>query len=925
MSHRGIAAWVSLLAVCVWPAAQAQLAGATSTTSQVSSSVGAQTTSAVWDAAPAEPPASVAVDGTASPTAATSEAQQTGSLIVAVADPSDAVIPGATVTLVGPLPAEDAVAVITDERGEALAEGLAPGTYRVRVELEGFEPTDLGEVAIGARRVRKSVTLALGRFSDELTVTRDETDRAIDDAFSNTLSEEQIDQLPDDPDEMAQTLEQMAGPGAVLRVNGFEGGRLPPKEQIQQIRFRFDPYSADNHEGGRPRVDIQTRPGGGEWRNTANVGFRDQSLDARNAFADERGDGETQRGRWSVNGPLVKGRTSFALTVGGANVFESQTIVATPPSGPVNDIVARGTDEMDVDFRLEHGLTKTHTLRVEFMRETGNATNLGVGDFDLPERAYTRETADNRIRVSDIGTFGRRFANELRVEYAWGDTTIDSFSDALTVDVQNQFTSGGAQIESDVRAWEVELFDQVEFTVARKHNLRTGFEVEANRYRSFERRNMNGTYVFASLDDYEAGRPLHFSVRVGEPLVTYSRLEGAWWIQDDWRLRKTLQLGFGLRHEMQTQLRDWNNFAPRTSVTWTPSRSGKTTVRAGAGLFYDWYEASTYEQTIRVDGFHQQDFIIRDPSYPRLPLIDADGLPPSSRIQAASNLEMPTTRRVSAGLEHQLTPWMRLRANAFDEHSWNVLRGVDINAPVNGERPDPAFGRITQIESVGRRDTRGFDVNAMFNHQPWQLFGSVFYRHAWAMNDADGPLSLPANSFDVAAEWGPARDDIRHRIFGFFNVRLPTGFGLFINARANSGAPYNITTGFDDNGDTVTSDRPEGVGRNSARGDWQSNVDMRVSWGFGRRGGGFDGGGRGGPGGRGGGGGGGPQVVRIGEGPGGQSAGSNLGFELYVQAFNVFNTTSYTTYSGVATSSFFGEPIAAMPARRFEAGVRVNF
>ena len=87
---------------------------------------------------------------------------------------------------------------------------------------------------------------------------------------------------------MASQLEQMAGPGAVLRVNGFSGGRLPPKSQIAEIRFRFDPYSAENHEAGFPRVDIRTRPGNGNWRNNATATFRDESLNARNAFATEK-------------------------------------------------------------------------------------------------------------------------------------------------------------------------------------------------------------------------------------------------------------------------------------------------------------------------------------------------------------------------------------------------------------------------------------------------------------------------------------------------------------------------------------------------------------------------------------------------------------------------------------------------------------
>ena len=69
-------------------------------------------------------------------------------------------------------------------------------------------------------------------------------------AFTSSLSEQEIAELPDDPDELEQLLMQMAGPGATMRVNGFRGGRLPPKSQIQSIRFRMNSYAADNHEAG---------------------------------------------------------------------------------------------------------------------------------------------------------------------------------------------------------------------------------------------------------------------------------------------------------------------------------------------------------------------------------------------------------------------------------------------------------------------------------------------------------------------------------------------------------------------------------------------------------------------------------------------------------------------------------------------------
>ena len=39
-------------------------------------------------------------------------------------------------------------------------------------------------------------------------------------------------------------------------------------------------------------------------------------------------------------------------------------------------------------------------------------------------------------------------------------------------------------------------------------------------------------------------------------------------------------------------------------------------MRAGGGIFYDWLDSETFEQTLRVDGLRQLDLVIRNPGYP---------------------------------------------------------------------------------------------------------------------------------------------------------------------------------------------------------------------------------------------------------------------------------------------------------------------
>src|SRR5262249_28404078 len=159
----------------------------------------------------------------------------------------------------------------------------------------------------------------------------DGRERALDarsNAFASVLTRDQIDALPDDPDEMEGALKEMAGPGAVIRVDGFRGGKLPPKSQIRGIRFRRDSFAAENHGGWLVRVAITPSPGAGPLRGTADFTFRDESLNARNAFSPARTPEQQQNFGFTLNGTLVKGRTSFSLVSNGINAYDSQPIFA---------------------------------------------------------------------------------------------------------------------------------------------------------------------------------------------------------------------------------------------------------------------------------------------------------------------------------------------------------------------------------------------------------------------------------------------------------------------------------------------------------------------------------------------------------------------------------------------------------------------
>ena len=244
-------------------------------------------------------------------------------------------------------------------------------------------------------------------------------------------------------------------------------------------------------------------------------------------------------------------------------------------------------------------------------------------------------------------------------------------------------------------------------------------------------------------------------------------------------------------------------------------------------------------------------------------------------------------------------------------------------------RPDASLGNISLLETTASAESHGLDVNFNFNYQPRRLFGVFGYTIGERQNYTDSALTLPVTSTDLEAEWGPASDDVRHRIFSFFNTELFWGLRVGVNYRAQSGRPYNITSGFDTNQDGLISERPLGVGRNAARMPWQSNTDVRLSWGRGF-------GPSRSPSGPGGMGGGGPVIMRGGPGGGGGGGGMMGGpmggndkavrLEVYLQTFNVFNQVNFINYGSVITLGLLRDSRRRpQPARRLEMGMRIGF
>ena len=267
---------------------------------------------------------------------------------------------------------------------------------------------------------------------------------------------------------------------------------------------------------------------------------------------------------------------------------------------------------------------------------------------------------------------------------------------------------------------------------------------------------------------FDASRPSNYTRRIGDPNIAYRNVQGGVYLQDDIRVRKNLTLTPGVRYEPQTHVGDRANIGPRFGVTWAPFASGQTTLRGSAGIFYDWLPTGTYEQTLRVDGFRQQELNIVDPSFPDPGTVGAD--PADQPLRARRRLPAAAhDARQRAASIRDCSRSTRVSATYSYQRGSRLARGLNLNAPIDGVRPDPAFAqrhrgrvrrRVAAASAAGRRE-----------HQPRRAAAGVQRDRASA---GSGRPSSPTTRWrrlreqhrrpvqpfratgDLDAEWGPA-------------------------------------------------------------------------------------------------------------------------------------------------------------------------
>ena len=209
--------------------------------------------------------------------------QNTGIVQGTVKDQTDGMIPGATVTLTDQQ--GKTTTVTTGENGVYQVRHLPPGLYSVFVTYSGLRQKGsvLLTVAPG-HTATANISMAVQEQKQEVNVTEAVANQVSTDPVNNSsalvLRQEDLAALPDDPDDLQADLEALAGPSAgpggnQIFVDGFTGGRLPPKSSLREIRINSNPFSAEFDKLGYGRIEILTKPGSDKFHGQGYYGASD--------------------------------------------------------------------------------------------------------------------------------------------------------------------------------------------------------------------------------------------------------------------------------------------------------------------------------------------------------------------------------------------------------------------------------------------------------------------------------------------------------------------------------------------------------------------------------------------------------------------------------------------------------------------------
>ena len=508
----------------------------------------------------------------------------------------------------------------------------------------------------------------------------------------------------------------------------------------------------------------------------------------------------------------------------------------------------------EINPRVDTMVGSKNTLTVRYAYETGTNTNPG-NNTSLPAEGSSSSSSEQTVQVSDTQLVSDRVINETRFEYQHDSDSSVPVNPATKVSVQGYFTtngSGGGNINSSTEDHiEFQNYTSVQLV---KNFIRMGGRLRTSTNTDTSNGGATGSLSYSYLLDpctdptvtnkpsnctltvsgpcaaanlspvsgspissYQCGIPYSFSQTTFNHLgVSARETDVGLYAEDDWKAKDNLTISLGVRYEAQNYISSAHDIAPRMSIAYgVPRKDGKKTItvlRGGYGVFYDRFGLGSITNIVQNNPTNQTNTLYLYPGITCTPTSTANCTTQPGISAGKTQVPVigvgtrsPYMMEAAATLEQQVGKYASVSVtylNARGEHQY-LTRVFGSNS---GYCPNPTtsatgYLQCTESEGVYRQN----QINTSVRLQtPKGSSITGFYSANWANSN----LSGITDPYHPAYDYGRANFAVRSRMTLLGTIPLPLLITASPIITAQSGNPYSITTGLDNNADGVTDDRP---------------------------------------------------------------------------------------------------------------------
>ena len=427
---------------------------------------------------------------------------QTATLTGLVTDESGAVVPAAVVRLHRG-GAADKVATTKAQGRYAIAD-LAPGEYSLTASASHLELSAPLNITLKPGSNTLDLQLKIANITQKITVQDNAAPgvsvETANNANATIITGADLDALSDDPEDLADDLQALAGPsagpsGGAIFVDGFSGGQLPPKESIREIRINSNPFSPEFDKLGLGRIEIFTKPGSDKFHGSIGYNLGTDWWNSRNPYSSQKVPFLLQESENSFSGPLSK-RSSFTLDFERQAVNNGSVTNAVTLAGPFSSVLTTPQRHWLVDPHVDYQINDHNTLGLRYLWTRADIRDAGIGSFDLISRGYHLVHLFQTAQAIETFVHGAS-VNETRFQYFRHGIQTDANTIAPEVQVLAAFNGGGGQLSHGLDIQN--NFELQNYTTILRgiHSWRFGVRLRGQTIDSLSPSNFNGTFTFA--------------------------------------------------------------------------------------------------------------------------------------------------------------------------------------------------------------------------------------------------------------------------------------------------------------------------------------------------------------------------------------------------------------------------------------------